>query len=85
MASNLLQQVIRARQIKALYQRELTSLNRDRNLDDATRRQRAESLWLQACAQIERLRVDFDVDGLTDEQRALFEPPKRPAYLVADE
>jgi len=85
MASNLLQQVIRARQIKALYQRELTSLNRDRNLDDATRRQRAESLWLQACTQIERLRVDFDVDGLPDEQRALFEPPKRPAYLVADE
>jgi len=77
------QQLIRARQIRALYQRELTSLNRDRNLDDAERKQRAESLWRQATEKLEHLRrtANLDLDTLTVEQRILFEPPKRPTYL----
>jgi hypothetical protein len=81
------QQIIRARQIRALYQRELTSLNRDRNLDEAARKQRADSLWRQAAEQLERLRrtVEIDLDTLPAEQRGLFDPPKRPVYLEHDE
>ena len=79
------QQLIRARQIRALYQRELTSLNRDRSLDDAERKQHAESLWRQATEKLERLRRTADLDTLSDPQRALFEPPKRPTYLENEE
>ena len=82
-----MQQLIRARQIRALYQRELTSLNRERNLDEAARKQRAESLWRQAAEQLERLRhaAQVDLNELPAEQRALFDPPKRPVYLDNDE
>lgn len=75
--------LIRLRQIRALYQRELTSLNRDPNIDDATRRQRAEALWQQATDQIARIRLmaEADLTSLADDERALFDPPKRPAYL----
>jgi hypothetical protein len=81
------QQLIRARQIRALYQRELTSLNRDRSLDEADRKRYAESLWRQTTEQLERLHraAELDLGTLPDEQRALFEPPKRPAYLEYDE
>jgi hypothetical protein len=81
------QQLIRARQIRALYQRELTSLNRDRNLGETARKQHADSLWRQAAEQLERLRrtVEIDIDALPAEQRALFDPPKRPVYLEHDE
>jgi hypothetical protein len=81
------QAIIRARQIKALYQRELTSLNRDRSLDDAIRKRQAEFLWRQTTEQLERLRgaVELDLETLPDEQRALFDPPQRPAYLTDDE
>ena len=81
------QQLIRARQVRALYQRELTSLNRDRSLDEAERSAHAESLWRQATAQLERLRsaAGTNLDTLPTEQRALFDPPKRPAYLETEE
>ncbi|HEX3724259.1 MAG TPA: hypothetical protein VHV31_15840 [Nitrolancea sp.] len=81
------QAIIRARQIKALYQRELTSLNRDRSLDDAIRKRQAELLWRQTTERLERLQgaVELDLDALPDEQRALFDPPQRPAYLTDDE
>ena len=80
-----MQQLIRARQIRALYQRELTSLNRDQSLDAAERKQHAESLWRQATENLERLRRTADLDTLPDAQRALFEPPKRPTYLEIEE
>ena len=82
-----MQQLIRARQIRALYQRELTSLNRDQSLDAAERKQHAESLWRQATENLERLRrtAELDLDTLPEAQRALFEPPKRPTYLEIEE
>jgi hypothetical protein len=74
-------QLIRVKQIRALYRRELTALNRDPGIDDATRLTRAESLWRQATAQLERLRTSLDLDALPEDERALFEPLARPAYL----
>lgn len=75
--------LIRARQIKALYQREMTALNRNQRIDPAQRRVRAERLWQQSNEQINRIRVQLsaDLEGLDDEERALLEPPRRPAYL----
>ncbi len=75
--------LIRAHQIKALYQRELTALNRDPHLDNTARIDHAERLWRQANEQIERLRrsVEHDLDSFTDDQRSLFNPPRRPSYL----
>ena len=79
--------VLRVRQVKALYQRELTALNRDPNLDDDTRRARAERLWRQANDQIARLRqsVEEELAELSVERRAEFDPPKRPPYLSGPE
>jgi hypothetical protein len=74
-------QLIRARQIRALYRRELTTPNRDAGIDDPTRRTRAESLWQQATAQLERVRDTLDVAALSEDERALFEPLPRPDYL----
>lgn len=74
-------QIIRARQIRALYRRELTALNRDPSIDDATRITRAESLWRQATSQLERVRASLDLDDLPEDERALFELLTRPAYL----
>lgn len=74
-------QLIRARQIRALYRRELTALNRDAGIDDATRVTRAESLWHQATDQLERVRAALDLDALPDDERALFDPLSRPDYL----
>lgn len=74
-------QLIRARQIRALYRRELTTLNRDPGIDDATRLTRAESLWRQSTAQLERVRAALDFAALSEDERALFEPLTRPAYL----
>jgi len=74
-------QLIRARQIRALYRRELTALNRDPGIDDATRITRAESLWRQSTAQLERVRSSLDLAALPEDERALFEPLDRPAYL----
>ncbi len=48
--------ILRARQIKALYQREITGLNRNPHLDDDARREHAERLWQQANERISRLR-----------------------------
>ena len=73
--------LIRARQVRALYRRELTALNRDPGIDDATRVTRAESLWRQATAQIERMSTSLDLDALPEDERALFAPLTRPAYL----
>ena len=74
-------QLIRARQFRALYRRELTALNRDSGIDEATRITRAESLWRQATAQLERVRAGLDLDTLPEDDRTLFEPLPRPAYL----
>ena len=76
-------QLIRVRQIKALYQRELTALNRNPHFDRETRNEQAERLWRQACQQIERLRptAELDFDRFTEDQRRLFDPPPRPAFL----
>jgi hypothetical protein len=74
-------QLLRARQIRALYRRELTALNRDPGVDDTTRVTRAESLWQQATAQLERVRTGLDIDTLPVDERALFEPLPRPDYL----
>ncbi len=75
--------LIRARQIKALYQRELTALNRNPLLKDDERKAHAEALWRQACGQLDRLRASpgVNVATLTAEERAVFDPPKRPTYL----
>jgi hypothetical protein len=74
-------QLLRARQIRALYRRELTALNRDSSIDEATRIERAESLWRQSTDQLEQLRAALDLDTLPDDERALFEPLSRPDYL----
>jgi hypothetical protein len=74
-------QLIRVKQIRALYRRELTALNRDSGIDNATRTTRAESLWHQATAQLERVRANLDLDALPEDERALFEPLPRPHYL----
>lgn len=74
-------QLIRARQIRALYRRELTALNRDLGIDEAMRVTRAESLWHQATTQLERVRAGLDLDTLPEDDRVLFEPLPRPAYL----
>lgn len=76
-------QLIRARQIRALYRREMTTLNRDAGIDDATRMTRAESLWRQSTAQLDRMRASLgpDLNKLPPEERTLFEPLQRPAYL----
>lgn len=76
-------ELIRARQIKALYQRELTTLNRNPHLSDEMRQEQAERLWRQANDQIEGLRASLEAarERLNDEQRSMLEPPKRPAYL----
>lgn len=74
-------QLIRVRQIRALYRRELTALNRDSGIDNATRATRAESLWRQSTDQLERVRSAIDLDALADDERAVFEPLQRPAYL----
>lgn len=75
--------LIRARQIKALYQRELTALNRNPHLDIETRNAHAERLWRQASEQIERVRrsLEADVASFADDQRSLLDPPRRPDYL----
>ncbi len=75
--------LIRARQIKALYQRELTALNRNSHLKDDERKAHAEALWRQASGQIDRLRAmqGVNLEALTAEERAVFDPPKRPTYL----
>jgi hypothetical protein len=75
--------LIRARQIKALYQRELTALNRNPYLDQQTRTEHAERLWLQASEQIARLRqtVQPEFERFSDDERSLFDAPKRPSYL----
>ena len=75
--------LIRARQIKALYQRELTALNRNPHLDELQRKAHAERLWCQAYDQISQLRqsAEADLATLPSEQRSILEPPKRPDYL----
>ena len=79
--------LIRARQIRALYQRELTALNRNRHLDTETRNEYADRLWRQASEQIERLRgvVERDLTTFDDDERSLFAAPKRPTYLDSTE
>ncbi len=79
--------LIRARQIKALYQRELTALNRNRHLSEEARAEQAERLWRQANDQIERIRLSLGsaLGAFSEEEQALFDPPKRPPYLSASE
>jgi hypothetical protein len=74
-------QLLRARQLRALYRRELTALNRDAGIDDATRLERAESLWRQSTDQLDRLRAALDLATLPDDEHALFDPLPRPDYL----
>ncbi len=75
--------LLRARQIKALYQREITALNRNPHLDADSRRDQAERLWQQANQRMSRLResVASDFESFSADDRALFDPPRRPAYL----
>lgn len=75
--------LIRIKQVKALYQRELTALNRNPSLDAEARHVQAERLWRQANEQIATLRhaVAKSLETMSDEQRSVFEPPKRPPYL----
>lgn len=75
--------LIRARQIKSLYQRELTALSRNRRVDSVSRSLAAERLWRQTNDQIDQIRARLarEMEGLDDEERALLDPPRRPAYL----
>jgi hypothetical protein len=70
---------LRARQIRALYQRELTALHRDASVapDDLPARERA--LWHEAAERLAELRRAVEQAGpLDDEERAAFEPPREP-------
>ncbi|MGA7669324.1 MAG: hypothetical protein WBW04_02825 [Nitrolancea sp.] len=75
--------ILRARQIKALYQREITALNRNPHLGDEERREHAVRLWRQATDQIARLRdsVAAEFDSFDNADQKIFDPPRRPAYL----
>lgn len=75
--------LIRAKQVKALYQRELTALNRNPHIGDDERKAHAGALWRQAAEQLDRLRAmpGSSLESMTDEERLIFDPPKRPAYL----
>jgi hypothetical protein len=79
--------VIRARQIKALYQREITALHRDPAYDVAARRTHAAHLWRQTTEQLAALqaRAEGIAGSLTDDQQALFAAPTRPAELADPE
>jgi len=79
--------LLRARQVKALYQREITALNRNPHLDDCERRDHASRLWQQASEQIARLResVASELNELDAEDRAVFDPPRKPSYLEPPE
>ncbi len=79
--------IIRARQIRALYQRELTALNRNPHVSTETRNELTERLWQQANEQIGRLRgtVERDLTTFTDDERSLFTAPRRPTHLDSSE
>lgn len=67
---------LRARQIRALYQRELTALHRDPSLSAADMAAHEAALWRQTAEQLASLRREAEQDGaLSDEARALFAPP----------
>lgn len=75
---------LRVRQIRALYQRELTALHRDPNLDEETRLRQARQLWQQASDQLSALRsrAETQFGALDEYQRALFAAPTLPAELA---
>jgi hypothetical protein len=71
--------LLRARQIKALYQRELTALHRRPGLAAAVMREEETRLWCQAAAQLARLEREAEAAGLLgDEDRALLAAPAPP-------
>ena len=65
--------VLRARQIRALYQRELTALHRRPGLTEDEMREQEEVLWRQAAEKLAWLREQTEQDGvLSDAGEAVF-------------
>ena len=75
--------ILRARQVKALYQRELTAVHRDANLSDDEKAMQARLLWEQVTTQLDGLRreVEAATAELSPEQRADLAPPERPPEI----
>ena len=71
--------LLRARQVKALYQRELTALHRDPGIAPDELPAREAALRQQAVAKLAELREEAERAGPLDEaQRAAFDAPGRP-------
>ena len=75
--------ILRARQVKALYQRELTALHRNTGLSDDEKAVQARLLWEQVSTQLDGLRRQVEVAAaeLPPEQRAALAPPERPPEI----
>ncbi|HET7038107.1 MAG TPA: hypothetical protein VFI42_20705 [Thermomicrobiaceae bacterium] len=70
---------LRARQIRALYQRELTALHRDPSLSARDMTTHEAALWRQTAERLASLRQEAEHAGaLSEEARAVFAPPPQP-------
>lgn len=75
---------IRARQIRALYQRELTALHRNESLSEETMRAQVQRLWHQTVEELQRLQrlAESEAGELPAARATAFQLPAPPPEIA---